>query len=181
MAKVNNVKLPPASGGHLGTAERSGGESLPAPDCSGFVRAAPRQQRMPAACRRECHVISLTQPRAAKINDASAGSLVARQVPPALSPIGRPEGSAHAGSASWMRPDLFGKRLDGCLQFSARRGSAQQRTNHREPKAGPQDGGGWSRFFGHHISSKKVELRNYVRPYRSWSEPATCIFCGLTG
>ena len=35
------------------------------------------EEKMPAPCGRECHVIPLTQPRAAKINDASPGSLVA--------------------------------------------------------------------------------------------------------
>jgi hypothetical protein len=76
-------------------------------------------------------------------------------------------GVLHVPAVDRMRPDFFGQRLNGCLEFSARRGSAQQRTNHREPKAGPPSGGGWSRFFGHHISSKKIEFRNYVRPYRA--------------
>ena len=61
--------------------------------------------------------------------------------------------------------------VTGCVQiFSASdwmaalssprgRGSTQQRTNHREPKAGPQSGGRLNRFFGHHISSKKVRVK----------------------
>src|SRR5208283_1542828 len=87
----------------------------------------------------------------------------------------------HLASAHWMRPGLLGQQAQGDLEFSWRRGRAQQRAHYGEAEACPQGCGRWIRFLGHHVSSKKgkgVKNDCQTHTYPGPPGPSRSVFCG---